>query len=67
MLWTIRRKLLAISLLAIAFLLAVGGTCAVGAQQAPSSASTRQSALSDHRHQGAGLVQYQENASRAGV
>ncbi len=46
MLWTIRRKLLAISLLAIAFLVAVGGTGLWGAQNA-TSASHRQSQLAD--------------------
>ncbi|MDX6209878.1 MAG: aerotaxis receptor, partial [Frankiales bacterium] len=45
MLWTIRRKLSAISLLAVLFLLAVGGTGIVGAQSA-SAAANRQRDLS---------------------
>src|SRR3954449_11716565 len=44
-LWTLRRKLLAISLLAITFLVAVGGTGLWGAAQA-TSASQRQQQLS---------------------
>jgi methyl-accepting chemotaxis protein len=44
-LWTIRRKLSAISLLAVLFLLAVGGTGIVGAQSA-SAAANRQRDLS---------------------
>ncbi|BEP12125.1 hypothetical protein acdb102_04360 [Acidothermaceae bacterium B102] len=42
MLWTIRRKLLAVSLLAVLFLLAVGGTGLWGAQKATSAANRQQ-------------------------
>ena len=55
MLWTIRRKLLAVSLLAVVFVLAVGGTGLWGAQKATAAANRQQqlSATIDEQNAGA--------------
>ena len=65
MLWTIRRKLSAISLLALVFLLAVGGTALVGAQNASDSANRQRALASIAGRQLDG--EYNENAVRADV
>ena len=65
MLWTIRRKLMALSLLAVVFLGAVAGTALWGGQQA-TQASNRQLSLASTAARALD-AQNMENAARAGV